>query len=470
MNRKQTKIVATVSDLDCAVEHVKALYDAGMNVVRLNTAHQDHTGTQLVIDNVRAVSEDIALLLDTKGPEVRTFGFEDPIEVSEGEEILITKEAPQEKGFQTNYDGFVDDVTVGCQILIDDGETALEVVDKKPGALVAKVLNSGVIKKKKSINVPDVHLDLPSITEKDKNYIKFAAEQNLDFIAHSFVRNAQDVKDVQALLDEFGSDAKIIAKIENREGVENLEEILDHAYGIMVARGDLGIEIPAEEVPFIQKNMIASCIKRGKPVITATQMLHTMIENPRPTRAEVSDVANAIFDGTDAIMLSGETAYGKYPLEAVKTMTRIAKMVEGQKEKMIDREVFPGKNPIRNYMTEAAIKASLNLPVKAMVVDTLTGRTARIVATYRPHVPVFAKCHDPKVVRLLSLSYGIYAKYMALPNSTDELVTKALNSLVETGDLKDDDVVTVLAGTPGHSEASNFLEINTVEMVLKGRA
>ncbi|WP_028974549.1 pyruvate kinase [Spirochaeta cellobiosiphila] len=470
MVSKQTKIVATVSDLDCAVEHVTALYEAGMNVVRLNTAHQTHEGSLEVINNVRAVSKNIALLLDTKGPEVRTAGFEDPIEVAEGEEILITKDAPQGKGFQTNYDGFVDDVTVGCQILIDDGETALEVVAKKPGVLTAKVLNSGKIKKKKSINVPDVHLELPSITEKDKNYIKFAAEHDLDFIAHSFVRNAQDVKDVQSLLDEYGSSAKIVAKIENREGVENLDEILDHAYAIMVARGDLGIEIPAEEVPFIQKQMIAKCIERGKPVITATQMLHTMIENPRPTRAEVSDVANAIFDGTDAIMLSGETAYGKYPLEAVKTMTRIAQMVESQKPKMRDRDVFTGKNPIRNYMTEAAIKASLHLPVKAMVVDTQTGRTARIIATYRSNIPAFVKCHDAEVVRLLSLSYGIFPEYMPLPNSTDELVTKALKSSVESGDLKDDDVVVVLAGTPGRSEASNFLEINTVEMVLKGRA
>jgi len=299
MKRKQTKIVATISDLKCDVDFITELYENGMNVVRLNTAHQTQDDTLRVIENVRKVSDKIALLLDTKGPEVRTSDIDNPIDVLEGDEIYITSDKIDNvKLFNVNYDGFVNDVSIGQVILIDDGETGLKVVKKTESALICKVQNDSVIKNKKSVNVPDASIQLPSLTQKDIDYIKFAAENNLDFIAHSFVRNKQDVIDVQLILDKYNSNAKIIAKIENREGIDNAEEILDHAYGIMIARGDLGIEILAEEVPVVQKKLIDMCIRRAQPVITATQMLHTMIKNPRPTRAEVSDVANAVFDGT----------------------------------------------------------------------------------------------------------------------------------------------------------------------------
>ena len=471
MVKKQTKIVATISDLMCDVDHIKALYEAGVNVVRLNTAHQKEDDTLKVIKNVRAVSDKLALLLDTKGPEVRTANIEAPIEVAEGETIRIYKDAVPagQKGFQTNYDGFVSEVEVGSRVLIDDGETGMIVTGKGTGYLELKIGNAGKIKNRKSINAPDTSLTLPSITEKDRNYIKFAADNDLDFVAHSFVRNKQDVLDVQAILDQYGSKAKIIAKIENIEGVTNIDEILDAAYGVMVARGDLGIEVPAEEVPVYQKMMIRKCIARGKPVITATQMLHTMIENPRPTRAEVSDVANAIFDGTDAVMLSGETAYGKYPLEAVGVMARIAVQIEKVKEKVREHGAYATDNPIRDYLAQAAIQAIQTLPVKAVVCDTLTGRSARIISTYRADVPLYVKAHDARVVRQLALSYGVYPEYLPMPANTSDLIVQSLESLLKQGDLKKEDLVVILAGTPGHLEGSSILEINTVEKSLKGR-
>ncbi|NNM55018.1 MAG: pyruvate kinase [Spirochaetales bacterium] len=472
MVKKQTKIVATISDLKCEADHIRALYEAGVNVVRLNTAHQKEDDTLKVIRSVRAVSDKIALLLDTKGPEVRTAEIGDPIDITEGDKIYIFKDKSKAPGvgFQTNYEHFVHHVPVGARVLIDDGETSMKVVDKKgDDYLVVEVENAGKIKNRKSVNVPGVALPLPSITEKDRNYIKFAAENDLDFVAHSFVRSKQDVLDVQSILDQYGSKAKIIAKIENMEGVKNIDEILDVAYGVMVARGDLGIEVPAEEVPVYQKMMIRKCIERGKPVITATQMLHTMIENPRPTRAEVSDVANAIFDGTDAIMLSGETAYGKYPLEAVQTMSRIAMQIEKVKEKIRTHGAYATDNPIRDYLSQAAINAIQNLPIVAVVCDTLSGRSARIISTYRADVPVYAKAHDPRVARQLALSYGVYPEYLPLPANHNELVVQSLESLLAEGSVKKADLVVILAGSPGHPEGSNFLEINTVELSLKGR-
>ena len=460
-NRKQTKIVATISDRDCDVDFLTELYNNGMSVVRLNTAHQSHDGSLKVIENVRKVANDIPLLVDTKGPEVRTFDIPDEgIEVAEGEIIVIAEDRGTEKGFFTNYAGFVADIPVGADILIDDGETAMVVVDKKDNKLFAKILNKGKIKNKKSINTPGVHLELESISEKDAGYIKFAAEHNVEFIAHSFVRNAQDVKDVQALLDAANSDAKIIAKIENREGVENLEEILDECYGVMVARGDLGIEVAAWEVPVMQKQMIATCVRRGKPVITATQMLHTMIENPRPTRAEVSDVANAIFDGTDSLMLSGETAYGKYPLEAVKMMNQIALEVEGHTADIKDVPLLKEGNDVRNILAKQAVEATVELKdVKAIVVDANTGASTRIISSYRGNVPVYAKCTNTTVMKTLALSYGVYASMIEECATREEVVSKSVSSLVDEKLIGKDDQIVVVSGTPGATAAPEFVQI-----------
>ncbi len=464
MNKvKQTKIVATISDENCDVDFLTELYNNGMSVVRLNTAHQSHEGSLKVIENVRKVSNKIPLLVDTKGPEVRTFDIpKEGIEVAEGEIIVIGKERGSEKGFFANYEGFVADIPVGADILIDDGETAMVVVDKKDDKLFAKILNKGVIKNRKSINTPGVHLDLASISEKDADYIKFAAKHNVEFIAHSFVRNAQDVKDVQALLDAAGSKAKIIAKIENREGVDNLEEILDECYGVMVARGDLGIEIPAQEVPAIQKKMIATCIRRAQPVITATQMLHTMIDNPRPTRAEVSDVANAIFDGTDAIMLSGETAYGKYPREAVKTMNKIALEVETHTPEFRDNALVSSCKKVRSFFAKKAVKAAAELDLQSIIVDAKTGASARMISSYRGKQPIFVKCTDETVMKTLALSYGVYASKVEDCATREELVKKTVSSLIEEDLVAKDDKVVIVSGTPnGVHNSPEFIQIAT---------
>ena len=302
MRRKLTKIVATISDNHCDAEFIGALYQAGMNVVRINTAHQTPEASAKIVAVVRKISQRIGILVDTKGPEVRTRNVPEPVPVVKGEAITIPKVDEQRKGFNVSYENFTTEVPVGAHILIEDGSIEIVVKNKANGMLLCEVLNDGVIKERKNVNVPNVSLNVPSLSEKDVEYLKFVAEYDIDFVAHSFVRNKDDVLEVRRLLDSFGSKARIIAKIENNQGVTNLPEILDFADGIMVARGDLGVEIPAERIPGVQKAIIGACIDRGKPVITATQMLHTMIDNPRPTRAEVSDVANAVFDGTDALI------------------------------------------------------------------------------------------------------------------------------------------------------------------------
>ena len=325
---KHTKIVATVSDQRCDVAFVEALYKAGMNVVRLNTAHMMEEGLTRVVNNVRTVSDRIGILMDTKGPEVRTTTTvnKEPIPFKTGEIVKVIGNPDQETSHDcicVSYKNFVNDLAIGSDILIDDGDLEMKVTGKSGDCLLCEIQNDATLGSRKSVNVPGVRINLPSLTEKDRNNILWAIDHDLDFIAHSFVRNKQDVLDIQRILDERNSPIKIIAKIENQEGVDNIEEILEVAYGVMIARGDLGIEVPAEKIPGIQRMLIRKCVEVKKPVIVATQMLHSMINNPRPTRAEVTDIANAIYYRTDALMLSGETAYGKYPIEAVQTMTKV---------------------------------------------------------------------------------------------------------------------------------------------------
>ena len=321
---KRTKIVATVSDFKCNEEYITSLWKAGANVIRLNTAHIDPAIAADMVKVVRSVSDELAILVDTKGPEVRTLNVEPNMEVNFGDQVKVTGDTSQTDCLLVNYPGFVNDVKDGSKLLIDDGEIELEVKSKDETFLYCEVTNKGVIKNRKSVNVPGANISLPSLTEKDRKFIQFSIDNNIDFIAHSFVRNAQDVLDIQTILDAQDSPIKIIAKIENQEGVDKIDEILDHAYGIMVARGDLGIEIPAEKIPTASRMIIQKSIKRRRPVIMATQMLHTMIENPRPTRAEISDIANAVYNRCDAIMLSGETANGPYGVEAVEIMNKVA--------------------------------------------------------------------------------------------------------------------------------------------------
>ncbi|WP_167619031.1 pyruvate kinase [Maribellus sediminis] len=460
---RQTKIVATISDLRCDVEFVRSLHQAGMNVARMNTAHISTETGKMMVDNIRKVSEKIAIIVDTKGPEIRTCSVQNELAVSEGEDIAFSFSPLtfDMKNVCVSYEGFVENLEVGNKILIDDGDIAVTVKEKHDDYLVCRVENDGTIKKKKSINVPGVEIKLPSLSDRDVEFIHFAIENDLDFIAHSFVRNKEDVLEVQKILDEHNSKIKIIAKIENLEGVENIDEILEYAYGIMVARGDLGIELPEESIPPVQRNLVRRAIFHQKPVIVATQMLHTMIEHPRPTRAEVSDVASAIYMGTDAIMLSGETAYGKYPVEAVKVMHNIASKVEPDRDR---RELMtPLKNDIPAYLAQSAIRAARELKPDAIVTSTTTGKTGRYLAAYRSFFPVYVMCHSRRVVREMALSFGIHPIYLEIKKNKMKIQKAAITSLVEKGVIELDDLVIYVGGRFGEDAGASFIEISSAD-------
>jgi len=469
MNKlKHTKIVATISDKNCEPDFLSSLEKSGMNVVRINTAHQTTESAMNIIRNVRSVSDGLAILVDTKGPEIRTKNITEPVKISKGEQISIKcgDEQSGEGVLVVDYPYFVRDIPVGSSVLIDDGELELTIREKRDESRVALVGNNGLIKNKKSINVPGISLKLPSLTEKDRLFIRWAAANDLDFIAHSFVRNKEDVMAVQQILDEEESKIKIIAKIENTDGVKNIDEILDHAYGIMVARGDLGIEVAAEKIPAIQRKLIRKCVERKKPVIIATQMLHTMISNPRPTRAEVSDVATAIYDRTDAVMLSGETAYGQYPIEAVQLMSRVALEVESSKDKRNDLPVPRLENEVSAFLAEAAVMSGNELKVAAIITDTLTGKIARYISAFRSPRPVFAKCHNGRVKRELALSYGVYASEIVVKKNKYKLVETSLLDLVERGFINENDTVVYVGGNFGVGGGTSFIEIASVEQMM----
>ena len=471
---KQTKIVCSVSDLRCDEEFIRKLFLAGMNVVRMNTAHATPEGIKKIIRNVRAVSPHIGILIDTKGPEVRTTGTPQPIHYKTGDMVKIFGRPEMDTSkdiINVSYPDITKDVKEGDDLLLDDGAIDMKVVENTGPMLVAQVQNDGTLGSHKSVNVPGEHIDLPALTEKDKRNILLAIDEDIDFIAHSFVRSAADVKAVQDILDAHNSDIKIISKIENQEGVDNIDEIIDASYGIMIARGDLGIEVPIEKIPGIQRMIINKCIRKKKPVIVATQMLHTMIENPRPTRAEVTDIANAIYSHTDALMLSGETASGKYPVEAVETMARIAEQAEADAHSSFSEQqaVFGlfGHNPSqREFLTKAAIEATEEIGVKGIITDSATGQTARNLAAYRGPNPVLAICYKEKLQRWLNLSYGIIPVYQKNRVSTEFLFRAAVRMLRQKCFIGNDDKIAYLSGSFSHG--TSFMEINTVKEVLDG--
>ena len=467
---KKTKIIATISNKSCSVDLLKQMYLAGMDAVRLNTAHQSLEDALPVIENVRAVSDRIAIIIDTKGPEIRTMAMKEPIAVKSGDIVHI-------KGISdglhpgeyvcVSYDRFAEDVSPDDRILIDDGDIELRVAEKIGDILRCIVKNDGYIHGRKSINVPSGNIrHLPALSEKDKDFIAFAADRKIDFIAHSFVRRKEDILAVQEILDQKKSPIKIIAKIENQDGLDNIDEILDHAYGAMIARGDLAIEVPAEKIPIIQKKLVKKCIERRKPVIIATQMLQSMVVSPRPTRAEVSDVANACLDRTDAVMLSGETANGKYPLEAVKMMAKIAKEVESSGSTFTDT-VYETQNTVTSYLSKAAVKASMRLYSKALIADTISGRTILSLAAYRGESPIYAQCYDKRVMRELSLSYGVQADYMERDLTSHLFLQTALSRLLEKKEFTENCLITVLAGNFGSDYGASYVEISTAKNLLK---
>jgi pyruvate kinase len=469
--KKRTKIVATISDRRCDPGFIRELYEAGMNVVRINTAHQPPEASVNVIKNVRQVSDKIAILIDTKGPEIRTTVCDEKVNLKKGEKISLIGDPgckTSDKAIYVSHSKIADDVETGSTFLIDDGEIELTVTGRKGNILECLIENDGILGSRKSVNIPGSKICLPSLTDKDRAFIKMAIEQDIDFIAHSFVRNSQDVKDVQEILDKAGSEIKIIAKIENQEGVDNIDEILDCVYGIMVARGDLAIEIPYEKIPGIQRMIISKCIQARKPVIVATQMLHSMITNPRPTRAEVSDIASAIYSQTDAIMLSGETANGAYPVEAVKTMTRVALETEMNKEPYIERPAGTVAGEISAYLAKVAVKTSVKVGARRIIADTSGGRTIRDMASYRGINLIMAQCYRERAMRELALSYGVYPGFLERKRSVDEFIKTALSSLSTENEIREDDIVVILAGNFSGGSGFSFIEVGSVNY-LKGR-
>ncbi len=448
---KQTKIVCSISDRRCDTDFIRGLFNAGMNVVRMNTAHATPDGIRKIISNTRAVSPHIGILIDTKGPEVRTTDVEAPIEYKTGDVVRIFGRPEMNSThdiINVSFTDFAKDVKIGDTILFDDGALGMKVIGIEGPAVYVEVQNDGVLGAHKSVNVPGEHIDLPALTEKDKRNINLAIDEDIDFIAHSFVRSAEDVHAVQKILDERNSDIKIISKIENQEGVDNIDEIINASYGIMVARGDLGIEVPVEKIPGIQRMIIRKCVERHKPVIVATQMLHTMINNPRPTRAEVTDIANAIYSNTDALMLSGETASGKYPLEAVKTMATVAEQAENDRNSFDPMYNVPLNDHCtqREFLSHSAIESTRLLGIEGIITASKSGYTARCLATYRGPKPILAICYNDKLQRWLNLSYGVIAVRQKEQASSGEIFNAALRMLRQKGYVTNDDKVAYLSG------------------------
>ena len=463
---KKTKIVATVSDARCGVDFIQQLYDAGMNVVRLNTAHQGPEGMRRVINNVREVSSRIAILVDTKGPEVRTTACEAPISFEKGDRVRIVGDPARpttRECIAVTYTDFVRDMKVGVHILIDDGDLGLVVEEKTGEYVTCLVENAATLGSRKSVNVPGVRVNLPALTERDKANIQFAIDADVAFIAHSFVRSKEDVLEVRRLLDAAGSDIRIIAKIENQEGVDNIDEIIDVADGIMVARGDLGIEVPQEFIPGIQRRLVAKAIRAHKPVIVATQMLQSMIKNPRPTRTEVTDIANAVYSRADALMLSGETAYGAYPVEAVQTMASIAWQAERDIAQLFGDEDLPlsDEPDVTEFFAKEAVMATKRMKLRAIIMDSYTCRTARYVSSFRGQCTILAICYKAKTVRHLALSYGVSAIYMPFKSFGHEFLLAALRKLLADGLLKPEDRICYL-GSQRKEQSTSFMEMNIV--------
>ncbi len=489
---KRTKIVATISDLRCSKEQLKPLLDAGVNVVRMNTAHMAKEGITEIINNVRELNPEVAVLLDTKGPEVRTTKLEAQLRMDEeceakgikSENVKVSFEKDTEVVFianpdgfsnettiNVNYLGFVKDVPVGAKILVDDGKVAFEVISKDADKLVTKVLNTGSLGSKKSVNVPGVRIDLPAVTQKDRNNILHAAPQGLDFIAHSFVRSKEDLDEIKEILAEVGvNDVKIISKIENQEGVDNIDEIIANCDGIMIARGDLAIEVPAEVVPSYQRMMIRKCLDAKKPVIVATQMLESMQDNPLPTRAEVSDVANAVYNRTDAVMLSGETANGDYPLEAVQTMARIIVATEQNLEAGTEEGQMALSKQVTTttaFLAKQAVKSVDSINTEVILTDSFTGRTTRYLSSFRAKAPVCAICTTAKLARQLALNYGVVA-FSGDENMSDkERLLAGIKYFEEKGILTSTTQVAYMSGKMGETGAAHGLEIETVEKLLE---
>lgn len=479
---KKTKIVCTIGPASESEEVLKQLMLNGLNVARLNFSHGTHEEHKKRIDIIKKLREEldlpIAIMLDTKGPEIRIKTFKNgEVTLQTGDIFTLTTREVEgdETIVSVSYEGLPKDVSKGTRILIDDGLVELEVVEIVNGTDIrCTVLNGGTIKDRKGVNVPNVPINLPAVTEKDIEDIKFGIENDVDFIAASFIRKAEDVLQIRKILEENGGeDIEIISKIENQQGVDNIDEIIEASDGIMVARGDLGVEIEAEKIPILQKQIIKKCNLAGKPVITATQMLDSMMRNPRPTRAEVTDVANAILDGTDAVMLSGETASGKYPIESVKTMYNIALNTESSSQYL---ETLQSKRTLDNHIstTNAISRATCttaeDLKASAIITATSSGYTSKAVSKFRPQSPIIAATTSEKVMRKLALVWGVYPVLSKKSENTDEVIDMSIHSAMMKGYVKEGDLIVITAGIPvGVSGTTNLIKVHTIgKVLLKG--
>jgi len=474
---KKTKIVATLSDFRCTEEFVQRLYDAGMDVVRINSAHVDEQGAAHIVETVHRVNPSIPVMIDTKGPEIRVTAvaaeYGDGIDFRAGDRVAVRgsdgSDPSTRETIYMNVPGIVGDIPSGARMLVADGELELRVVEKTERELISEFVVGGRMRSRKSVNVPGIPVDLPPVTERDRRFIEWAVKNDVDFIAHSFVRSARDIRAVQEILDAAGSPIKIISKIENREGLDNIDEIIEASYGIMVARGDLGVELPAEMIPNTQRRIVEKCIAAKRPVIIATQMLYSMVHSARPTRAEVSDVAGAIYERVDAVMLSDETAMGDYPVEAVETMSRIALEIERDEthfKPMIDMNMVSVNHEITAQLARSAVRACTNLPVKYVILDTKTGRTGRYLAAFRGRKTVMAVCYRRHAQRILALSYGVVPilRNQELRNRYHFLVD-ALEFIDRSRKLNDEDLLAIVGGSFGPDEGASYVELADVRKV-----
>ncbi len=475
---KKTKIVSTIGPASDKEEILEKLFLSGLNVARLNFSHGTHEEHKEKINTIKKVREKlkmpIAIMLDTKGPEIRLKDFKNKsVVLEEGQRFTLTSRdiLGDETIVAQSYENLAKDVKVGDRILIDDGLIELlvdEIIDDID--IHCTVINGGEISNHKGVNVPYVEINLPAVTEKDIEDIKFGIENDIDFIAASFIRKDEDIFQIRKILEEnFGEHIEIISKIENQEGVNNIDKILKASDGIMVARGDLGVEIDPEEIPMIQKRIISKCNEVGKPVITATQMLDSMMRNPRPTRAEVTDVANAILDGTDAIMLSGETAVGKYPLESVQTMYKISCNIENSDEyrDRFNISRFGKELSTTNAISKATCTTAEDLEASAIITATSSGSTSRAVAKYRPSSPIIAATYTDRVMRKLSLVWGVYPLKTVMTESTDQVIDSAISVAMEANYIVEGDLIVLTAGIPvGVKGTTNLLKVHTVGKVL----
>ena len=469
---RKTKIICTLGPSTDKDGVLRELVANGMNVARFNFSHGSYEEHKGRLDNLKAIRAElgkpVAALLDTKGPEIRLKEFKNGVEMLEAGQTftLTTREVEGTKEIcSITYKDLPQDVHEGGTIMLDDGLIKLRITNVTDTDISCEVLNSGKIKNKKGVNVPGVHLSMPYLSQRDRDDIIFGVQQGFDFIAASFVRTAQDVYDIRNLLNEYDSNIRIIAKIENREGVNNIDSILAAADAVMVARGDLGVEIDFTELPGIQKSVIDRSFSFGKPIVTATQMLDSMMVNPRPTRAEISDVANAIYDGTSAIMLSGETAAGAYPVEALKTMSAIAERTENEVHYRDNRlvDASNGQISVSDATAHAACLTAKDVNASAIVTVSESGNTARLLSKYRPAQPIIACVMNEQVQRQLAISWGITPLMMALAHSTDELIEMSTNLAKENGYLHDGELAVVTAGVPvGVSGTTNMIKIHMI--------